>query len=67
MAFNRDGSDKMYTIEYRSMTQEEADAILALTGSSGAVSTHRPYDQNLVIERGNKLCKRRAEPRRSGK
>ena len=29
MAFNRDGSDKMYTIEYRSMTQEEADAILA--------------------------------------
>lgn len=57
MAFNRDGSDKMYTIEYRSMTQEEADAILAqLEAVEQSALTDRTI-QNLVIERGTSYVK----------
>lgn len=57
MAFNRDGSDKMYTIEYRSMTQEEADAILAqLEAVEQSALTDRTI-QNLVIEQGTSYVK----------
>ena len=57
MAFNRYGSDKMYTIEYRSMTQEEADAILAqLEAVEQSALTDRTI-QNLVIERGTSYVK----------
>ena len=57
MAINMDGSDKMYTIEYRSMTQEEADAILAqLEAVEQSALTDRTI-QNLVIERGTSYVK----------
>ena len=57
MAFNRDGSDKIYTIEYRSMTQEEADAILAqLEAVEQSALTDRTI-QNLVIEQGTSYVK----------
>lgn len=57
MAFNRDGSDKIYTIEYRSMTQEEADAILAqLEAVEQSALTDRTI-QNLVIEQGASYVK----------
>ena len=57
MSFNRDGSDKMYTIEYRSMTQEEADAILAqLEAVEQSALTDRTI-QNLVIEQGTSYVK----------
>ena len=57
MSFNRDGSDKIYTIEYRSMTQEEADAILAqLEGVEQSALTDRTI-QNLVIEQGTSYVK----------
>ena len=57
MSFNRDGSDKIYAIEYRSMTQEEADAILAqLEGVEQSALTDRTI-QNLVIEQGTSYVK----------
>ena len=57
MAFNRDGSDKIYTIEYRSMTQEEADAILAqLEAVEQSALTDRTI-QNLVIRHGTSYVK----------
>lgn len=57
MSFNRDGSDKMYTIEYRSMTQEEADAILAqLEAVEQSALTDRTI-QNLVIRHGTSYVK----------
>lgn len=57
MAFNRDGSDKIYTIEYRSMTQEEADAILAqLEAVEQSALTDRTI-QNLVIRQGTSYVK----------
>ena len=57
MAFNRDGSDKIYTIEYRSMTQEEADAILAqLEAVEQSALTDRTI-QNLVIGHGTSYVK----------
>ena len=47
----------MYTIEYRSMTQEEADAILAqLEAVEQSALTDRTI-QNLVIERGTSYVK----------
>lgn len=57
MSFNRYGSDKMYTIEYRSMTQEEADTILAqLEAVEQSALTDRTI-QNLVIEQGTSYVK----------
>ena len=57
MSFNRYGSDKIYTIEYRSMTQEEADAILAqLEAVEQSALTDRTI-QNLVIEQGTSYVK----------
>lgn len=57
MSFNRYGSDKMYTIEYRSMTQEEADTILAQLEAveQSALTDHTI--QNLVIEQGTSYVK----------
>ena len=57
LAFSRDGSDKVYTIYYRSLTNEEVDEILAQLESVDEPALVDRTVQNLVVEQGSKYLK----------
>ena len=57
MSFSRDGSDKVYTIYYRSLTNEEVDEILAQLESVDEPALVDRTVQNLVVEQGSKYLK----------
>lgn len=57
LSFSRDGSDKVYTIYYRSLTNEEVDEILAQLESVDEPALVDRTVQNLVVEQGSKYLK----------
>ena len=57
LSFSRDGSDKVYTIYYRSLTKEEVDEILAQLESVDEPALVDRTVQNLVVEQGSKYLK----------